>query len=87
MKAIKTKFKGPTNTRGSRIIASDQDGNTITKTVSELEALARSKEQKLSMSGEELHQLAAEALRDKMKWTGELIGGSLKNGYVFVFKA
>jgi hypothetical protein len=28
MKAIKTKFKGPTNTRGSRIVASDEDGNS-----------------------------------------------------------
>lgn len=30
MKAITTTFHGPTNTRGSRIVASDQDGNRVT---------------------------------------------------------
>ena len=33
----------------------------------------------------EIHQLVAERLRDDFKWTGELIGGSTKHGYVFVF--
>jgi hypothetical protein len=73
MKAIKTKYKGPTNTRGSRIIASDEDGNKVTISYP------------YELSGEDCHLKAANALCAKMGWTGELIGGSLKNGYVFVF--
>ena len=75
MKAIKTKYKGPTDTRGSRIIASDEDGNRITISYP------------YELSGEAVHRKAAEALCDKMQWTGKdsLIAGSLKNGYVFVF--
>jgi hypothetical protein len=73
MKAIKTKYKGPTNTRGSRIIASDEDGNKVTISYP------------YELSGEDCHRKAADALCAKMGWTGELIGGSLKNGYVFVF--
>ena len=75
MKAIKTKYKGPTNYRGSRIIASDEDGNKITISYPH------------ELSGEAVHRKAAEALCAKMKWGGaeNLIGGSLKNGYVFVF--
>ena len=73
MKAIKTKYKGPTNTRGSRIIASDEDGNRITISYP------------YELSGEAVHRKAAEALCAKMNWPGELAGGSIKNGYVFVF--
>ena len=73
MKAIKTTYKGPTNTRGSRIIASDEDGNKVTTSYP------------YELSGEAVHRKAAEALRDKMGWKGNLISGSLKNGYVFVF--
>jgi hypothetical protein len=73
MKAIKTKYKGPTDTRGSRIIASDEDGNKVTISYP------------YELSGEDCHRKAADALCVKMGWTGALIGGSLKNGYVFVF--
>lgn len=73
MKAIKTKYKGPTNTRGSRIIASDEDGNRITISYP------------YELSREAVHLAAATALCAKMGWTRDLIGGSLKNGYVFVF--
>ena len=75
MKAIKTKYKGPTDTRGSRIIASDGDGNRITISYP------------YELSGEAVHRKAAEALCDKMGWTGKksLVSGSLKNGYVFTF--
>jgi hypothetical protein len=77
MKAIKTKYKGPTNYRGSRIIASDEDGNKVTISYP------------YELSGEAVHRKAAEALCDKMQWTGKhgLIAGSLKNGYVFVFSS
>ena len=73
MKAIQTKYMGPTNFKGSRIKASDCDGNTLTIPYPH------------ELSGEDVHRKAAEALRDKMGWTGELIGGALKDGYAFVF--
>ena len=75
MKAIKTKYKGPTNTRGSRIIASDEDGNRVTISYP------------YELSGQDVHHKAAAALCEKMGWGdgSDLIGGSLKNGYVFVF--
>lgn len=74
MKAIRTKYHGPTNTRGSRITASDEDGNKCTIPYPH------------ELSGEACHRLAADALCSKMKWDGSsLIGGGLKNGYVFVF--
>jgi len=73
MKAIVTKYHGPTSFKGSRITASDGDGNRITISYT------------YELSGEAAHRKAAEALCNKMGWTGELVGGSLKNGYVFVF--
>lgn len=73
MKAIFTKYHGPTNTKGSRISASDSDGNRVTISYP------------YELSGEAVHRQAAVALCSKMNWKGELIGGSLKNGYVFVF--
>lgn len=73
MKAIQTTYKGPTNYRGSRIIASDCDGNRITIPYPH------------ELDSPDAHRKAAEALRDKMGWEGELIGGWLKNGMVFVF--
>lgn len=74
MKAIKTVYRGPTDTRGSRIIASDEDGNRVTIPYPyELGP------------GMDCHAKAAVALCRKMKWTGTLHGGSLKDCYVFVF--
>lgn len=73
MKAIVTKYMGPTNFRGARIKASDEDGNNITIGYDH------------ALNSEDAHRKAAEALRDKMKWQGKLICGSLKHGYVFVF--
>ena len=73
MKAIVTKYHGPTNFKGSRITASDEDGNRVTIGYPH------------ELSGEDCHRKAAQALCDKMSWTGTLVGGSLKNGYVFTF--
>ena len=72
-KAIVTRYKGPTNCRGSRIIADDGDGNRI--------AIPYSYE----LSAEACHRKAAEALRDKMGWKGTLVGGGIRTGYAFVF--
>lgn len=73
MKAITTRFVGATNTRGSRIIASDSDGHRVTLPYPH------------ELSSEEAHRKAAEALRDSMRWTGRLVEGSIKGGMVFVF--
>jgi hypothetical protein len=73
MKAIRTKYYGPTNTKGAKIIASDEDGNRVSISYP------------YELSGEAVHRAAANALCVKMGWTGEMIGGSLRDGYVFVF--
>ena len=73
MKAILTKYLPCTNTRGSRIKASDECGNSIT--ISYPHELN---------GGEDTHRAAADALMKKMNWAGRLVCGSLKNNYVFV---
>ncbi len=36
--------------------------------------------------GEQAHRVAAEALRDRLGWSGELVGGHMDTGdYAFVF--
>lgn len=74
MKAITTKFHGPTNTRESRISASDSDGNRIF--VNFDHAVCR----------DSAHNFAAVSLCNKMGWKGELIGGGNGAGSeVYVF--
>jgi hypothetical protein len=73
MKAIKTQYKGPTDTNGSRIIASDTQGNRITIPYD------------YSVNSDQAHEIAAYALCKKMNWTGKLIGGGLKDCMVWVF--
>jgi len=74
MKAIRTKYHGPTDTRDSRISASDEDGNRVSIPYPH------------ELSGEAVHRKAADRLCEKMNWTGKLHGGSLKDGYVFVWE-
>lgn len=73
MKAISTRYLGATDRRGSRIVASDLDGNRVTIPYPH------------ELSGEAVHRKAAEALCTKMQWTGALAGGATKHGYCFVF--
>ena len=73
MKAIFTKYHGPTDTKGSRISASDSDGNRVSISYP------------YELSGEEVHRKAAQALCTKMNWKGSMVAGGHKNGYVFVF--
>lgn len=73
MKAITTTYHGPTNTRGSRISATDGDGNRITLPYNHALNVAQT------------HAEAAVALCQKMGWHGTLIQGSLPKGYVFVW--
>ena len=73
MKAITTRFLGPTAMKGSRITASDQDGNRVTITYES------------HSDTEDAHRKAAITLCHKMGWSANLAQGSIKNGYVFVF--
>lgn len=73
MKAITTRYHGPTNTRGARISARDLDGNRATISYP------------YDLSGEAVHRAAADQLCAKMGWTGRLVGGAVARGYVFVF--
>ena len=75
MKAITTKYHGPTNTRGSMVSASDSDGNRVSIPYDH------------ALNSEESHRKAAVAFCSKMKWSGAdtMICGSNRDGYVFVF--
>ena len=73
MKAISTTFKGPTDTRGARIIAREPDGKRLTLPYPH------------ELNSEAAHRAAAEALRDRLEWKGELVAGWTRHGYVFVF--
>lgn len=70
--AIVTKYLGPTNNRGTRIKAT-ADGASLT--------LARQFNLELDAD----HLRVAEALRVRLGWTGKLVGGATRTGYVFVF--
>jgi hypothetical protein len=75
MKAISTKYIGPTNYKGSRIKAYAEGGNSITLSYDD------------ALNSDKNHLAAAVALRDKMNWKGggKLLGGGTEKGYVFVF--
>ena len=81
MKAITTQFKGWTETKPSRIVAFDSDGNKIEKSVGTLEDEVG----KSSPFMDEIHRAAAQALCNKMGWSGRFVTGATKQGYVHVF--
>ena len=74
MKAITTKYIGPGNVRGSRVKATDSDGNNVTLSSDH------------ALNPEENHREACRALCHKMDWEGTLIGGHLKTGMAWVFQ-
>jgi hypothetical protein len=67
MKAIRTKYYGATNFRGSRIVASDGDKNSISISYPH------------ELNADEAHELVAYLLMQKMNWPNQLIGGGFKN--------
>ena len=73
MKAIRTKYHGPGNVRGSRVSATDEDGNKVI--IGHDSAL----------NSDQNHRRAALALCAKMDWHGTLAEGALGSGYVYVF--
>jgi len=74
MKAITTKYHGPTNTRGARISATDGD-NRISISYD------------YSGNHDQVHRKAALALCNKLNWDGcdRLVGGGMKTGNAYVF--
>jgi hypothetical protein len=70
--AITTRYFGPGNVRGARIIATTESG--IRHAIS----------YPYELSGEACHRKAAQELADKLGWTGKLIAGGMKQGYAFV---
>ena len=73
MKAITTKYIGPTDHKGSRISASDSDGNRVIVPY------------RSEWDSEDNHGHAALSLCRKMGWAGTLVCGHIKGGMVFVF--
>lgn len=70
--AISTKFLGPTNTRGARVVAK-ADAGSQTTSWDYAESVCRN------------HAKAAQALAEKLGWAGYWTGGSLPgSGYCFV---
>ena len=81
MQAIETKYLPCTNTKPTRIKATACGGATLTMSKYAAEERSPDKGNHQDMT----HRVVAEALRDKLGWTGRLICGGTKNGYVFVF--
>jgi hypothetical protein len=69
--AIETKFLGPTNFRGPRIVAKAEAGRIVVPWDH-------------ALNPAENHARAARALAVKLGWRGTYRGGSLPNSYVFV---
>lgn len=78
MKAIETKYHGPTNTRGARVTARDGDGNTA-------RVPYQGPTEGPDTTPEQGHARAVVALCAKMGWTGELVVGWTNRGPVFVW--
>ena len=71
LQAIETKYVGPTNHRGSRIIATTQGGHRITQ------------QWDYALSIDANHYAAAEALRAKLDWPTIRAGCSTAKGFAF----
>jgi hypothetical protein len=88
MKAILTKYIGPTNTKPARIKASAEGCGSETYTVDELEEGLE--KQKRPNNTQELHALAARAYTADRGWPGPLTSGGLPNGdwaHCFLFNS
>lgn len=74
MQAIITKYICMTETKPARIKAECASGSIVIPYDYDLDGSAK-------------HRKAAEALREKLGWTGDLVGGAMPNdsGYAFVF--
>lgn len=74
MKAITTRYYGPTNSRGSHVLAVEPDGQKLYTSWEH------------GLDSEANHREAAQALCDKLGWTGEFLSGwAGGNEYAHVF--
>jgi len=71
--AIETRFVGPTNHRGSRVIAT-HCGNVMRHTHN----------WDYGLNTDQNHYAAAEALRAKLDWPPIVAGGSTRDGYAWL---
>ena len=69
---IYTTYKGPTNTKGSRIIAKSSNGFKVTVPYD------------YSLNSQDRHAKAANELIAKFGWEGEWVGAEGEKGYVFI---
>ena len=69
--AVSTRYRGPTNTRGSRIIAQAEAGRMSFPYDHALDLYAN-------------HAAAAAAFAERWGWDGEYVGGGTQDGYCFV---
>lgn len=67
MKAIRTRFYGPSNFKGSRYMATDGDGHSITLNTN------------YELNSDANHERVANALMRKMGWPNELVGGGFES--------
>lgn len=74
MRVIKTVYKGPTNSRGSRIIANDGNGNRVIVPYNH----------ELNIDGN--HLAAAYALCKRLGWSCDVVAGWYKNDRYFILK-
>jgi hypothetical protein len=73
MKTIETRYIPPSNTKGSRIMATDCGDHRIYVHTDH------------ALQNDENHVAAARKLCEKLAWHGEFVRGATKTGYVFVF--
>ena len=73
MQTIQTKYLPATNYKPARVKATCQGGSvTISR--------------EYALNVDQDYVRVAKLLKDKMKWTGDMIGGHTDQGMVFVFK-
>ena len=84
MIAIETRYIAQTNSKPARIVAETCNGQRLIMSKYKAENLAEDAGKRGTMSGDECHEVVAQALAGKMNWKGRLISGSTKRGMCFV---
>lgn len=73
LKTIETRYIGATDYKGSRVMATDCGDHRIYGHYDN------------ALSGHNAHWQVAARLANQLGWSGEMVCGATKNGYVFVF--
>ena len=72
MQSIETRYLGPTNTKGARIVATATSGIKITRSMP------------IELEGEQAHASVAMELATQLNWRWHFLAGGTRAGYVFV---